>query len=341
MVIVSRLVVRGRTRYNDRPIDFLDLPEGMAMSLEASAPAKIILFGEHAVVYGQPAIAAPMPAMRTRARIVSTGGGGGVRFQHVDEVLPDAISTDQAQASLALTVDLVYKRLNLPQPDVMIAISSDIPPASGLGSGAAVATAIARVLCQHSGVTLSSGDLNAIIYEVEKAHHGTPSGIDNTVIVYERPIYFVREKPTAWLEVGAPLSLLIADTGVSSSTKSAVSAVRTLYESNRDRVSAWIADIGAIAQSARDAIAAGDLLQIGQLMRRNHARLRDLTVSSAELDKLVAVAEDAGAYGAKLSGGGRGGHLIVLVNPKDAERIAATLVTAGSPRVYAAQIGTG
>ena len=124
----------------------------------------------------------------------------------------------------------MLKQLNASPPDVTITIRSDIPIASGLGSGAAVSTALARALCAHSGAPLDEAALNGLIYEVEKIHHGTPSGIDNTVIVYERPVYFVRGQPIEQLTIGAPFTLLIGDTGKSASTRAAVAGVRELYE---------------------------------------------------------------------------------------------------------------
>src|SRR5690606_29176624 len=121
---------------------------------------------------------------------------------------------------------LVLRALDAAPPSATIRIRSDIPIASGLGSGAAVSTALARALCALLERELDDAALNTLIYEVEKIHHGTPSGIDNTVIVYERPIYFMRGKPIQPVTIGAPFTLLIGDTGKSASTREAVAGVR-------------------------------------------------------------------------------------------------------------------
>ena len=91
---------------------------------------------------------------------------------------------------------------------------------------------LARALCAQARRTLDDETLNGLIYEVEKIHHGTPSGIDNTVIVYERPVYFVRGRAIEHLTIGKPFILLIGDTGKSASTRAAVAGVRELYESD-------------------------------------------------------------------------------------------------------------
>ncbi len=306
------------------------------MSTEYSAPAKAILLGEHAVVYGQPAIAVPVSGLRAYASFQPNGSG--LRIASGDLVIPVDIDTESVDHALALTARLVLKTLNAPPPSVTISIRSDIPIASGLGSGAAVSTALARALCAAVGQTLDDKALNAVIYEVEKIHHGTPSGIDNTVIVYERPVYFQRGKPIATLSIGKPFALLIADTGKSASTKEAVAGVRELYERDTAGTQPLLNEIGLLVQRARAVIERGDLVALGHLMAANHAQLQRFTVSSPELDTLVKAAQDAGALGAKLSGGGRGGNMIALVTPETVAAVEAALCAAGAVRVFPTEV---
>jgi mevalonate kinase len=306
------------------------------MSAEASAPAKAILLGEHAVVYGQPAIAVPVSGLRAYASIQPNARG--LRIAAGDLDIPVNVDAEEVDHALALTARLVLRVLNLPPPDATIAIRSDIPIASGLGSGAAVSTALARALCAAVGQTLDNETLNSIIYEVEKIHHGTPSGIDNTVIVYERPVYFVRGQPIEPVEIGAPFTLLIADTGNSASTREAVAGVRALYEHETVNVQAVLRKIGTNVRGARNALATGDFAELGKRMFANHAALQALTVSSPELDTLVNAAKAAGALGAKLSGGGRGGNMIALVTPETQQKVEAALRGAGAVRVFATEV---
>src|SRR4051812_15134730 len=137
--------------------------------IEASAPAKAILFGEHAVVYGQPAIAVPVSGLRAYAKVEPNGNGLRIAAGELD--IPVNIDAEPVEHALALTARLVLKALEVPAPAVTISIRSDIPIASGLGSGAAVSTALTRALCLTVGLGLDNTALNELIYEVEKIHH--------------------------------------------------------------------------------------------------------------------------------------------------------------------------
>lgn len=298
------------------------------------APGKIILFGEHAVVYGQPAIAVPLPAVCAQAVARPAVSGAGLRIIAANLGRTIAVSPEPKENDHALVVAarLLLDRLGVPIPDCQITLSSTIPIASGLGSGAAATTALLRALSRAVGHDLNLETLNGLVYEVEKLYHGTPSGIDNTVIVYGMPVYFVKGQTVETFRVGSPLHLVVADSGVASPTYLAVSDVRVLYEQNPDTVGRIFERIGAIARAAREAIGQGDAEVLGGLMQENHALLRELTVSSSLLDDLASAAERAGAYGAKVSGGGRGGNLIALAPPDAAPAVARALEAAGAKR---------
>lgn len=305
------------------------------IEVEASAPAKIILFGEHAVVYGQPAIAVPVSSLRAHARVTpNLPGHSGMQIVASD--LGETLTVDlesELEHALAVMARLVLKTLDSQPPDATITLRSEIPLASGLGSGAAVSAALGRALSAALGKPLDLETLNSLVYQVEKLHHGTPSGIDNTVIVYEQPVYFVREQPIEMLRIGAPFTLMIGDTGISASTRVAVGDVRKLFEAEPVRIQSVLASIGELVNVARQAMESGDIPALGPLMTENHALLQQLTVSSPELNRLVETALNAGALGAKLSGGGRGGNMIALVQPEQAESIRAALLQAGAARV--------
>jgi len=303
------------------------------MRIIASAPAKIILYGEHAVVYNQPAIAVPVSSLR-----VTASAEASTHLQIIaadlNQVLPIDVQSHSVDDALTLTIRLVLEKLRLPPPLVNITLESQIPLASGLGSGAAVSTALARVLSKVLHHPLSDVELNQIVYEVEKIHHGTPSGIDNTVIVYEKPVYFRRTQPIEILNIAKPFTLIIADTGHTALTRVAVGDVRKLYENNPAEIQPILDEIGGLVKQARMAIESGNIDELGSLMLRNHAYLQHLTVSSLELDNLVQIAMDAGALGAKLSGGGRGGNMIALVTPPSCEAVENALWKAGAARVF-------
>ncbi len=210
--------------------------------------------------------------------------------------------------------------------------------ASGLGSGAAVTVAILRALSAHLEHPLSDEQVNQFAYEIEKLYHGTPSGIDNTVVTYARPVYFVRGQPLQTFRAGAPFTLVIADTGIPAPTKESVGDVRKLWEADKTRWEKVFDQIGGIANQARDAIEKGNSKELGRLMDANHALLQELTVSSTELDRLTEVARRSGASGAKLSGGGRGGNLIALVEADKAAQVAGSLLSAGAKQTIITEI---
>ncbi len=312
----------------------------------ATAPGKIILFGEHAVVYGQPALAVPVPAVRARA-IVSPAPDlprGEIRLTAPAVALEDASWAELSPTHpLAKAIALTLAAAGVAQPPaVRLRVSSTIPVAAGLGSGAAVTVAVARALSAFLGHPLDDPSVNTIAYEVEKIHHGTPSGIDNTVITYAQPVYFVRGQPLRTFAVQRPFTVVIADSGIPAPTAEAVGDVRRAAQAEPARFEALFAAVGRVVEAAYQAITQGTPEALGPLMDENHTLLQQMGVSCPTLDRLVAAARAAGAAGAKLSGGGRGGNIIALVPsaaPEAAPSIARALETAGAVRTIIARIG--
>lgn len=309
----------------------------------ASAPGKVILFGEHAVVYGRPAIAAPVTQVRATA-LVENSDRPGIRIIAPDLEADFRLEEAAEDNPLALAARLVLATAPAAKwPDLTITVRSEIPIASGLGSGAATAAATIRALAQHLGLTEWASDQQvcALTYQVEQIHHGTPSGIDNTVVTYERPVYFVRRQPQNLVEpfqVAAPLRLLVADTGVRSSTKVVVGDVRRQWQEETGRFEAIFDGCGRIAQAARAAIEQGHVAQLGRLMSENQVLLEEMSVSSPELERLVGAAQTAGALGAKLSGAGRGGNMIALVEVETEGLVREALQAAGARTVLTSVI---
>jgi mevalonate kinase len=302
-------------------------------ALSASAPGKVILFGEHAVVYGQPAIAVPVQQVTAKAivspAIQAASGSIHITASQVDVNAELANFPDSDPLAAAVRATLSELAIEKP-PAFKLRVSSTIPLAAGLGSGAAVSVAIIRAVSTFLGRPLPDERVSVLAFEVEKLHHGTPSGIDNTVITFARPVFFIKGKPIETFRVEKPFTLIIADTGVASPTRVAVGDVRAAWEKDKQRYEGIFAAIGAIARRARAAIESGDNAALGPLMDQDHTQLQDLDVSSPELDNLVAAARQAGAQGAKLSGGGRGGNMIALVDEGNADAVIDALQAAGA-----------
>jgi len=297
---------------------------------KASAPGKIILFGEHAVVYGQPALAVPVTQVEAEVRIDKIFSAG-IRINAPNIQLNAKLDSLGASHPLAATVRNTLDALKVDSfSGVAILIRSSIPVASGLGSGAAVSVAIIRALAKYLGKTLTDEQVSALAFETEKLYHGTPSGIDNSVVTFAKPVYFVKDQPIEVLQVVKPFTIVIGDTGIPASTKEAVRHVRVQQHKRPERYETLFAAVGSIAATARQLIENGMPESFGPLMDENHALLRSMDVSSPELDDLVEAARNAGALGAKMSGGGRGGNMIALVQPGKARGVARALNEAGA-----------
>ncbi len=305
----------------------------------SSAPGKIILFGEHAVVYGHPALA--VPVMQVQAQVeVEAGSRPGIWLEAKQIGLQAELASLGPDNPLAAMVRgvLALQAVTSP-PSLFIRISSSIPIASGLGSGTAVSVALARALSQHLGSPLNDDEVSRLAYEVEKFHHGRPSGIDNTVITFARPVFFVRGEPIEVLHPADTFTLVIADTGLPAPTREAVGDVRRLWEADKRRWERHFELIGELARQARQVIEKGDWHDLGVLMERNHSLLQELTVSCPALDALAEAARRSGALGAKLSGGGRGGNMIALVEEANAPAIAEALRKAGAVHTLITRVG--
>jgi mevalonate kinase len=302
-------------------------------AFSASAPGKVILFGEHAVVYGRPAIAVPVSQVRAKAMVMAEPKSppGQVRIIAPDIGLEAALDSLPEDHPLAFTIRRAVSTLQLVHvPACSIRISSTIPIAGGMGSGAAVSVAVLRAFSASVGHPLTNEQISSLVYETERIYHGTPSGIDNTVITYARPVYFVRGKSVEILSVKSSFTLVIADSGLKSPTSLAVGDVRRAWQQDPQQFDRLFDSAGAIAEAGREAIESGQVEAIGSLMNDNHAVLQKMGVSCPELDVLVEAARTAGAFGAKLSGAGRGGSMIALVAPAASADVAEALRAAGA-----------
>ena len=313
-------------------------------AVTSHAPAKSILFGEHAVVYGYPAIAIPLFERQSTTYILANPKGqtGEVTIEAPGIELNSRLDALDLSHPFRIAISRTQQAVGAASiPACHIRIVSTIPIASGLGSGASIAASLARTLSMFLGNPLQDEHVSAIAFEVDKVYHGTPSGIDNTVIAFGKPVYFLKDQPFTLLTPACPLDFLIADTGVRSSTREMVLGLRERWQQESAKYDKLFEEIKSVVVQARASIEAGDLETLGDLMNQNHHLLQDLGVSHPMLDQLVETAMSSGALGAKLSGAGGGGNMIALVEPDRIGQVDAALRKAGAVEVIHTRVITG
>jgi hydroxymethylglutaryl-CoA reductase len=289
---------------------------------------KIILFGEHAVVYGSRAIAAPVP-MAVRARVVDDDDGVWLVVPRwgVEQRLR---SDPKKRKSFEVPAALMLEELGLTDRSMRIEVYSEIPRAMGLGGSAAVAVAIIRALDRHYQIGLNDDEVNSLAFQCERVAHGTPSGIDNTVATFGKPLVYKAGDPPQIrpLEFPKPIRFVIGMTGVESLTAAMVARVRDGRRRNRDVYDTMFKGVDALTLQAIEAIKRYDLQRLGELMNVCQGLLNGLQVSSWELEELIQIARENGALGAKLTGGGGGGSMIALC-PENAAGVMKAMHDAG------------
>ena len=288
---------------------------------EGRASGKVILVGEHAVVYGVPAIAVGIER-GARARAVFEGETSELRLsvQGVEPIRAIVGEGDEpvARAFAALLLSCGVKR------PVRVEAHADLPAGAGLGCSAAVGVAIARAVL---GVcTDDEARTHATAWE--RVFHGNPSGVDAAVAALGGAIVFERKGDEAAsiepLEFGTQLVLAVGHSGVSSSTKAMVESIARQHERSPDLVRKTFEGITAISRNARLAIEAGDVVALGKLLDMNQMLLAGLLLSTQEIEALCIRARRAGALGSKLTGAGGGGCVVALAESHaSAEAIVA------------------
>ena len=291
-----------------------------------AACGKIILLGEHAVVYGRPAIALPIPLAVEAA--IRKGGDG------INVVIPRwGVEQKVRVTNPGFTgiIAQMLEQLGLHNENMTIEVFPHIPRAMGLGGSSALAVAIIRAIDHAYKLDLKDGRINELAFECEKAAHGTPSGVDNTVATYGSPLYYQRrdEQPLfSTLKLGQPLELVIGMTGKESLTADTVARVRASWQQYPERYETIFDQIGHLTMSASDAVKSGQLNELGELMNLCHGYLNALQLSTPELEEMIHVARQNGAVGAKLTGGGGGGSMIALC-PDSTAPVKAAIEAAG------------
>ena len=301
---------------------------------------KVILLGEHSVVHGRPALAlsvqrgaevslqaSPAVADRTRLHIepwgvdVDTGRETNLKRESLQEALRVARAFYDDSLEFSLTAEM------------------RLPSGAGMGSSAALGVAVLRALDQARGLTRPDDEIYERSLAWERVFHGNPSGVDNAMATHGGIALFQKGTPLTRIVPRHPVSLVVAHSGTSSSTKEMVDSVARQFTREPERIGKLFDAIAAIVSNGKLALEQGQLATLGQLLTMNHKLLSSLMLSTDALEEMIQAAMAAGALGAKVTGAGGGGCMIALVDtPAHKQAVSAALEQLGKT-VYEVESG--
>jgi mevalonate kinase len=309
------------------------------MGVTASAPAKIILFGEHFVVYGEPAIVLAIDkrayatvdhsddkCLHVRSTNLNLKGyfKDGVFKAEQGDIREAKLKFEPVRVAVEKVLAAHKEQIGLD-----IEINSTVPVGAGLGSSAAVVAAVTEAAGELLNVKMTKEDVFRVALEAERVVHGTASGVDPAIATFGGALLFQTDTGFKPLEVKTEVPLVIGDTGVERSTKVQVDKVRTIAENYPQIMELVKKTAREIVLRAMDAFKHNDLKALGDLMNINHALLYGIGVSDESLEWLINAAKKAGAYGAKLTGAGGGGCMIALANEGKLQDVLDAIMRAG------------
>jgi len=302
---------------------------------------KVILFGEHFVVHGVSGIVSAID-LTAHAEVKKIGEGITIK----DERKGAKGYTEKKRTQQKESIERMLKTMgiDLEKAFLEIRLGGNLPSFSGIGASAASSVAIARAIAEELEMKLSDERINEVAYEAEKAYAGTPSGIDNTAATYGGLIWFKKNlsggpNTIERLNIRKPVEIVIGNTGVVADTKKMVASVAERKKQNPEKYDPLFNQAESLAFQARKALENFDLKKVGRLMNENHGLLQKIDVSCKELDHLINLAREQGAFGAKLTGGGGGGCMIALTPGKELQEAVATAMEKEGFKVLKAKIG--
>lgn len=301
---------------------------------KAKAHGKIILVGEHSVVFGGPAIAIPI---RTRSVNVTVELSDEASTLHTDIFTGRLENIPNSLTGVHTLIKHLIQTLSLQSKNFKVIITSDIPMNRGMGSSAAVSVAIIRAFYELVELKITPLLLREHAFISESIHHNSPSGLDVETVIGNSPIFFIRDEVLRHFDVKTKAFLVIGDTGITGSTSEAV--VHFKSELKKIGYQAKLDRLKVIASNSYDSLINNRVEVLGGLMNEAHEILREFGVSNYKLDDFVKVALANGALGAKLTGSGMGGCMIALCrNKSDAENVSQSLKLAGATEVVVTRL---
>jgi len=301
----------------------------------ASAPGKLMLFGEHAVVYGRPClvtavdrrIKVSVELLERNEVVISAPEVGITSFcQRLGDLGKKPCPKEVIFVSRGIKNFFAAAKI---KNGLKIATKSDFSSQFGFGSSSAVTVATLKALSELFGKKLTKQALFDIGYRTVLEIQGVGSGFDLAAAIWGGTLCFVAGgKKIEPVKVGQ-LPIVVGYTGIKADTPTLVRKVATYYQSNRILVDAIFDSVEKIVIKAREALENRDYPELGVLMDQNQDFLEKLGVNCGKLNRLIEAARKAGAYGAKLSGAGGGDCMIAVVSDENRKRVKSGINAAG------------
>lgn len=299
--------------------------------------AKIILIGEHSVVYGQPAIALPLKDIMTKATVQSQATGQTITSRYFQGNITEMPAS---MAGVLKLIDELKEHFAGENDAWELNIESDIPAERGMGSSAATAVAITRAFFDYYRTELTRDELLKWADVEEQITHRSPSGLDAATVSSDSPLWFIKGQAGSQFNLELNATMVIADTGIQGATKEAINAVKSRLKDDPDSTKHILEHLGQLATDTKQVLANDEVMKLGAILNAAQQDLVTLGVSDRSLDHLVSAAIENGAIGAKLTGGGRGGCMFAITHTAmGARKLAAALTNAGAHATWIQPLG--
>lgn len=295
--------------------------------------AKIIMIGEHSVVYGQPAIALPLPNVTTKVTI--SDNQNQQKMMHSRYFNGPLNQLPKQMAGIQKLINQLVQHFNGDNDYWTMDITSEIPAERGMGSSAACAVAIVRAMFDYYHAPLDRETLLKWADVEEQVTHRSPSGLDAATVSSSQPVWFHKGEKGTLIQLNLDATMVIGDTGIKGATREAITTVKNNLEEKYDETHQLIEHLGTLTENSKQAIKQNAVAQLGEKLTAAHHDLEQLGVSNEKLNTLVESAMNAGALGAKLTGGGRGGCMFAITKSAlGARKIASVLKNHGATATW-------
>ncbi len=274
--------------------------------IESKTFGKLILMGEHSVVYHKPAISIPIRKLRIKIKIKEAS-------KHMLFINNNDFTNNNEVSDVNVLINKLNQDYKI-NKNYYIKVSTNLPHQKGLGFSAAFSVELIKAYCRYHKINITKDELVKYVLLTEKLNHLDPSGIDMMTVINNKPLYFIKEKEVRPFKINLKGYLLVVETKFKSNTKESINNLKKYINNNQDISKKLLNNLEEITIKTKETINNQDIITLGKLFNKGHNILKKLGISHDEIDHLIRLSLDYDALGAKITGGGNGGCFIVLTN---------------------------